>query len=759
MSKIDSSEGADEPQWLASLNPMQKTAVEMPEQHCLIIAGAGSGKTKVLTSRVAFLIETGMARPDEILAVTFTNKAAREMLDRLGHLGVGSKGMWVGTFHGLCNRFLRKFHKSAGLPAGFQILDVDDSKQVLKRLYKTKGWSEERLPIKDAYNFIASKKEAGFRPDSITSMHSMKDKLLKEVFECYEKQLIAEGAVDFPELMLKTVEMLQEIEPARFWFQSQFKHVLIDEFQDTNRLQYRWLKLITGETNPVFAVGDGDQSVYGFRGANIENIDAFIKEFKLGSDQLIRLEQNYRSKGNILNAANALIKNNKKRLEKNLWTDKEKGRSIHVKQAFDESEEAGFMAQEAMRLKEECVDLKEIAFLYRTNSQSRALEHALFRVGMPYRVYGGLRFFERAEIKNAMAYLRLAANKKDESALLRVINFPTRGVGAKTIEKYLALAESSQESLWDVLVKGVAKEGPKLKASLGSFIEIIETIEKLSKTESLAKLMQSMLSTTGLLDFYKEDEQAQDRIENLKELVNAARAFVSDPVADDSSLEAFLSHAALEAGEHGAKDGESAIQLMTVHASKGLEFDHVFIGGLEEGIFPHTNSLQKEEDIQEERRLMYVAITRARKELSICYAIERSQFGKTEANRPSRFLNELPKDLIRELQSSRSKEEIRSAQFKSAARGEKYSRGEGSYRTESTDVDYGKGSDKIADNLREKDDDDGILAVGKKVKHSKFGVGTVKLKQGRGDDLTVEVDFGSYGRRRLVAKYAKLTAA
>lgn len=758
MSKIDSSEGTVETKWLASLNPMQKKAVEMPEQHCLIIAGAGSGKTKVLTSRVAFLIETGMARPDEILAVTFTNKAAREMLDRLGHLGVVSKGMWVGTFHGLCNRFLRKFHKSAGLPAGFQILDVDDSKQVLKRLYKTKGWSEERLPIKDAYNFISSKKEAGFRPDSITVMHSMKDKLLKEVFECYEKQLITEGAVDFPELMLKTVEMLQEIEPARFWFQSQFKHVLIDEFQDTNRLQYRWLKLITGEINPVFAVGDGDQSVYGFRGANVENIDAFIKEFKLGNDQLIRLEQNYRSKGNILNAANALIKNNKKRLEKNLWTDKDKGRSIHVKQAFDESEEAGFMAQEAMRLKEEGVDLKEIAFLYRTNSQSRALEHALFRAGMPYRVYGGLRFFERAEIKNAMAYLRLAANKKDESALLRVINFPTRGVGAKTIEKYLALAESNQESLWDVLTKGVEKEGAKLKASLGGFIEIIETIEKLAKTESLSKLMQSMLSTTGLLDFYKEDEQAQDRIENLKELVNAARSFVSDPVADDSSLEAFLSHAALEAGEHGAKDGESAIQLMTVHASKGLEFDHVFIGGLEEGIFPHTNSLQKEEDIQEERRLMYVAITRARKELSICYAIERSQFGKTEANRPSRFLSELPNDLIRELQSSRSKEEIRSAQFKSAARGEKYRRSEGSSRHGKADVDYGKGSDQIADDLREKDDD-GILAVGKKVRHSKFGVGTVKLKQGRGDDLTVEVDFGSYGRRRLVAKYAKLTAA
>ena len=735
---------------LSSLNPMQSRAVNAPAEHCLIIAGAGSGKTKVLTSRVCFLIETGMAAPEEILAVTFTNKAAREMLERLNRLGVSTKGMWVGTFHGLCNRFLRKFHKAAGLPATFQILDVDDSKQLLKRIYKAKSWSEELLPIKEAYNFIAGKKEEGMRAKEIEAARSKKEKLYLEIYMAYEKQLNAEGAVDFPELMLKTVEMLQDIEAARFWFQEQFKHVLIDEFQDTNKLQYRWLKLITGVQNPVFAVGDGDQSVYGFRGAVVENINSFINEFGLSDENLIRLEQNYRSKGNILSAANALIKNNSKRLDKNLWTDKEAGRLIHVKQAFDETDEASFMADEVIRLREERVDFKEIAFLYRTNSQSRALEHALFKRGLPYRVYGGLRFFERAEIKNAMAYLRLSANKLDDSALLRVLNFPTRGIGAKSIEKFIAIAEEKTIPLWEVLVEQAQKEGPKLKKGLESFIHIVENLGKRASEVALPELMQFLLNETGLLALYKEDEQAQDRVENLKELVSAAKSFINDPVADDASLESFLSHAALEAGEHGAKDGESAVQLMTVHASKGLEFDHVFIAGLEEGIFPHSNSFANDSDIQEERRLMYVAVTRARKELSLCYAIERSLFGKSETNKPSRFLDEIPEDFVCHLQSRRSESEMRALDFKNAARNRYQKKNE-----ENDDPFDTKESSKIAQKFN--DSNDG-MNVGKKVRHSKFGIGIIKVREGQGSDLTLEVDFGSeFGRRRLVAKYAKLT--
>ena len=748
-------------EWLGGLNPVQRKAVQMPAEHCLIIAGAGSGKTKVLTSRVAYLIERGMARPPEILAVTFTNKAAREMLERLGHLGVPTRGMWVGTFHGLCNRFLRQFHQAAELPATFQILDVDDSKQLIKRLYKSKGWSEERLPIKEAYNFISSKKEEGLRPHTLGSrplsrQDSKKDELLREVFACYEKQLKAEGSVDFPELMLKTVEILQEIDDARGWFQERFKHVLIDEFQDTNKLQFRWLKLITDKVNPVFAVGDGDQSVYGFRGANVANIDAFIDEFGLSAEQLVRLEQNYRSRGTILQAANALIKNNRHRLDKNLWTDKAAGRAIHVKRALDGEEEANFAAQEAKRLGEEGVNYKEIAMLYRTNAQSRALEHALFRAGLPYRVYGGLRFFERAEIKNAMAYLRLAANSLDDTALLRVVNFPARGIGAKTIERLLSLADEDASSLWDAIVKHGSKEGPKLRAALEAFVSTVGDLAELSGQVALPKLIETMLDATGLLEAYKEDENAQDRVENLKELVTAAQSFALDPVAPDASLESFLAHAALEAGEHGAQEGDSAVQLMTVHASKGLEFDHVFIAGMEEGIFPHMNSLQSEEAVEEERRLMYVAITRARLELTLCQAVERSLFGKIETNPSSRFLTELPQALLLELDKRVGGRE-RAGRFEQAYGGRRASGGGARSTSRAPDHDSGRGSSEIARRISADTKDH--LSEGKRVRHAKFGVGVVKARSGSGEDLSVEVDFGAQGRRQFLVRYAKLDPA
>jgi DNA helicase-2/ATP-dependent DNA helicase PcrA len=740
-------------EWLDALNPMQRQAVEMPARSCLIVAGAGSGKTKVLTSRVAFLLETGMATPQEILAVTFTNKAAREMVERLEKLGVVSRGMWVGTFHGLCNRFLRKFNKVAGLPSSFQILDVDDSKSLLKRVYKAKGWDEERLPIKEAYSIISERKEEGLRAHTMPSS-TMREALAKEVFEAYEERLKAEGSVDFPELLLRTVEILQESEGARFWMQAQFRHVLIDEFQDTNRLQYRWLKLATGQQNPVFAVGDGDQSVYGFRGANVANIEAFVEEFALAPQDVVRMEQNYRSRSNILEAANAVIRNNPRRMDKNLWTDKGPGPLIRVKEALDEAEESGFLGEQADKLRAAGVDMTQVAFLYRTNSQSRAIEHALFKRAIPYRVYGGLRFFERAEVKNAMAFLRLAANPRDDSALLRAISFPSRGVGAKTLEKYGARAVAEGGSLWDAIKAGAAGEGPKLKKALEGFVQTIEEIASAAQTLPLPQAMGKALELSGMLSAYGADDQAQDRLENLRELVSAARGFVEDPIAEDTGLESFLAHAALEAGERGAKEGETAAQLMTVHASKGLEFDHVFLAGMEEGLFPHANALARSQDIEEERRLMYVAITRAREQLTLTRAVERSQFGKFESNRPSRFLSELPEELLELIESERSDHELSMARLKHRSRSEGFDEGRRGRRADFGDT--GKGADKIAASFVDPDDP---YKEGKKVAHAKFGVGVVKLRIGQGADLAIEVDFGAHGRRRLVVKYAKLSPA
>lgn len=739
-------------EWLNGLNDKQRTAVELPATSSLIIAGAGSGKTKVLTSRVAYLIQTGMARPEDIMAVTFTNKAAKEMLERLEKIGVHTKGMWVGTFHGICNRFLRRFHQAAGLPASFQILDVDDSKQILKRVFKTKGWSEDQLSVKECYNFISSQKEAGTRPDRkpIPPAYARGSMArLKEAFVAYEDQLKQEGAVDFPELMLKTVELLQDDEKIRFWAQDRFKFMLVDEFQDTNKLQYRWIKLMTGLINPVFAVGDDDQSIYAFRGAKVENMQSFLTDFGIG-DRIVRLEQNYRSQGNILKAANALIGLNSGRMGKNLWTDKGEGRLIHFKEAFNETEEASFMASESLRLKEEGVDLKEIAFLYRTNAQSRVLEHALFHAGLAYKVYGGLRFFERAEVKHAMSYLRLTANPLDDSALLRVINFPTRGIGAKTIERISSEATSKGISLWQSINESVGTETGKAKTGLMSFITLIEKLKSDTLSLSLGQLMQQVITASGLMALYEAEKEGQDRVDNLKELVTAARTFTMNPMGDDVSLEAFLANAALEAGEHGAKDGESAIQLMTVHSAKGLEFNHVFISGLEEGIFPHMNSAGDPAALEEERRLMYVALTRARTELTLLRAKERALYGGSNHQLPSQFLEEIPSELL-----------FKHAKPTRAVGSWNDSDGHGNSGYQKQGYTYSSGlkkneGGKVKSIFAKAADPNDPFAVGKRVFHAKFGEGIIRDRSGDGADLALEVDFKEAGKRRLIAKFAKL---
>ena len=727
---------------LSPLNTEQKDAVCLPEKSALIIAGAGSGKTKVLTSRMAYLLKKHSIPPHGIMAVTFTNKAAKEMLVRLEHIGVPTRGMWVGTFHGICNRFLRRFSKTAGLPSSFQILDMDDSKNIVKRLYKEHQWNDEVVSIKDAHQYIMSNKEEGYRPhDKVLGVGAKQAERMKlQIFEEYESQLKKEGSVDFPELMLRSVELLREHEHCRLWMQETFKHVLIDEFQDTNHIQYTWLKLVTdGGATPVFAVGDDDQSIYAFRGAQVENIKRFKIEFNVESKAIVRLEQNYRSYGNILTAANALIQRNKGRLGKNLWTDKQAGRAIHLKEVGTETEEGQYIAQELLELKKTGASLDEMALLYRTNAQSRALEHALIQAGLPYRVHGGLRFFERAEIKHALAYLRVASNPSDESALLRIINFPARGVGSKAIERYSTYAIKNNCSLLAAVRQCALKEPPKLKEALSVFLTAIDQLEHSATHDTVEKTVQYALDGSGLMALYVADKENADRVDNLKELVSAAKTFQAQQtgILEDfkSPLDAFLAHAALEAGAHGAAEDESAVQMMTVHAAKGLEFDFVFIAGLEEGIFPHMNSIPNKEQLEEERRLMYVALTRAKKELTLTYAVERMLWGQTNAQAPSRFIAELPQSIVKKCDVARGKNH-----FKELL----------------SNHDEALSTKKEHPKSSLKEGAESVFVVGDCVLHPKFGKGVIRAKSGIGESIVYEIDFGSGGKRKLVALYAKL---
>jgi DNA helicase-2/ATP-dependent DNA helicase PcrA len=596
---------------LRGLNPEQLAAVTLPARPALILAGAGSGKTRVLTTRIAWLISNGMVSPAGVMAVTFTNKAAKEMLTRLAAmLPLPVRGMWVGTFHGLCNRFLRAHWKLAALPQGFQILDSADQLSAVKRVIKAMNLDEERYVPKQVTWFIAAQKEDGLRPKDVEVRDEL-TRVMVQVYQGYEEQCQREGVVDFAELMLRTYELMRDNAALRDHYRRRFSHILVDEFQDTNKLQYAWLKMFAGPHAAVFAVGDDDQSIYAFRGAQVGNMSAFEREFKV--EQVIKLERNYRSYGNILDTANELISHNEKRLGKNLTTDAGAGEPVRVHEATSDFAEAQWFVEEAQQLHRDGIPRSSIALLYRSNAQSRVLESALFNAGMPYKVYGGLRFFERAEVKHALSYLRLVENPNDDTSFLRVVNFPTRGIGARTVELLQDAARASGRSLTQSVGAVAGKGGSNLQA----FVALIDAMRDATKGLTLREIIEHMLHASGLVDFYKTDKEGKDRLENLEELVNAAEAFVTQegfgkdavalPVDEQgtaveqvpdaetgeimSPLAAFLTHASLEAGDNQAQAGQDAIQLMTVHSAKGLEFDAVFITGLEEGLFPHENSL------------------------------------------------------------------------------------------------------------------------------------------------------------------------
>lgn len=723
---------------LANLNPEQLAAVTLPHGSALILAGAGSGKTRVLTTRIAWLLATGQASPLSLLAVTFTNKAAKEMLLRLSVLTpVTTRGMWIGTFHGLCNRMLRAHYRDAGLPQLFQIMDMQDQLALIKRLYKAQGINEERFPPRQLQAFINSAKEEGSRPNQVEA-HDEFTRRQVEYFARYDEACRREGVVDFPELLLRTFELLNSHDSLREHYRRRFSHLLVDEFQDTNALQYRWLKLLAGPHTAVFAVGDDDQSIYAFRGANVANMQHFERDFALPDAPvtLVKLEQNYRSHGHILDAANALIKHNQARLGKNLWTADSKGEPVRAYAAPSDVDEAAFVVDVVKSLIDEDVSPAEMAVLYRSNAQSRVLEHALFNAGMPYRVYGGLRFFERTEIKHALAYLRVMAAPDDDGAFLRVVNFPPRGVGARTLETLQDRARGSGASLWQTAA--AANIGGRAGAGVAAFIRQIEAMRTASAGLPLAETVEHAVHASGLLSHYGAEKDGRDRIENLQELVNAAESFAREAdlqVAGEAEAEtgdaltAFLAHAALEAGDTQAAEGRPALQLMSVHAAKGLEFHTVFVTGLEEGLFPHENSLSEFDGVEEERRLAYVAITRARRRLYLTHAQSRVLHGQLRYNIASRFLDELPGGLVRWLSPRRldaltmpEPEEARAIPWHDAAERPGW-------------------------------------RIGQSVKHAKFGLGIIIDAEGRGADARVQVNFRDAGVKWLALEYAKLQPA
>ena len=707
---------------LENLNPEQRAAVTLPHESALILAGAGSGKTRVLTTRMVWLIQSGLVSPLGVLAVTFTNKAAKEMMTRVSAmLPINTRGMWVGTFHGLANRLLRTHHRDAGLPQSFQILDSQDQLSAIKRLMKAMNVDTEKYEPKKVQRFINGNKEAGVRARDVEAFDEYSIRMT-ELYEAYDAQCQREGVADFPELLLRAYELLYRNEPLREHYQDRFKHILIDEFQDTNTLQYRWLKLFAGPHTALFAVGDDDQSIYAFRGANTANMAEFEREFAHGN--VIKLEQNYRSHGHILTAANTLISQNAHRLGKNLWTAEGDGEPIRVFHAYSDQEEASFVVDEVRALNREGMNLSDMALLYRSNAQSRVLEHALFSASVPYRVYGGLRFFERQEIKHALAYLRLLTNPEDDGAFLRVVNFPTRGIGARTLEQLADSAARGGASLWQAACtqKGTSTGGGKV----AGFAKLIEAIKQATRDLPLAEAIDHVIEASGLADYYRADKEGADRLENLNELVNAAALFSEE--SEENTLDAFLAHAALEAGEHQAGAGHEALQLMTVHAAKGLEFHAVFITGLEEGLFPHEQSANEESGLEEERRLMYVAITRARRRLYLSHAQSRMLHGQTRYSLPSRFLDELPEQVLLSLNR----------------------RAEPAYPSGSSHVPAAMPRSPQVGN-------DTGYKVGQSVAHAKFGTGIIIDFEGRGSDARVQVKFRDAGTKWLALAYAKLS--
>ncbi|UCH49405.1 MAG: UvrD-helicase domain-containing protein [Betaproteobacteria bacterium] len=732
-------------QILEGLNPEQLEAVTLPHSSALILAGAGSGKTRVLTTRIAWLIQTGQVSPLAVMAVTFTNKAAREMLTRIAAmLPINTRGMWVGTFHGLCNRMLRTHHRDAELPQTFQILDSADQLSMVKRVMRGLGINDEKYPPRQAQYFINANKEEGLRAPAVEAVDDFSRRLL-DVYAAYDTQCNREGVVDFAELLLRCFELLQKNELLRTHYQTRFKHILVDEFQDTNRLQYLWLKLLAGPDSAIMAVGDDDQSIYAFRGARSGNMLEFEHDFAV--EKVIKLEQNYRSHGNILDAANALIRNNRARLGKNLWTAEGKGEPLRLYEAASDVDESTYILDEVRALRGDGVGLSDMALLYRSNAQSRVLEHALFNAGIAYRVYGGLRFFERQEIKHALAYLRLIANPEDDGAMLRVINFPTRGIGNRTLEQLQASALNSGSSLWHSACS--SPPSGRAGSAIAAFVRLIEDMRSATEGLPLPEVVEHVIETSGLVDHYRKEREGADRVENLEELVNAAASFVAEEglaayqadaantpsagsevqAAELDPLNAFLAHASLEAGENQAAAGADALQLMTVHSAKGLEFHTVFISGLEEGLFPHENSLNEDGGLEEERRLMYVAMTRARRRLYLSHAQTRMLHGQTRYNVASRFLDEVPQELLKRLGAA--------------------------VPSLTPAVTSGQSGSRMPG----KPVAVGGFRIGQHVLHPKFGSGVIVQAEGSGSDARAQVNFRDYGLKWLALEYAKLSPA
>ncbi len=820
---------------LHNLNAEQLAAVTLPETHALILAGAGSGKTRVLTTRIAWLLQNGYVSPGGLMAVTFTNKAAKEMMLRLAAmLPVNVRGMWIGTFHGLCNRFLRAHYKIAGLPQAFQILDTQDQLSAIKRLCKQFNIDEERYPPKQVMYFISGAKEEGERPKDIV-VRDAETRQKVELYELYQAQCDREGVVDFGELILRSYELLRDNAPVREHYNRRFRHILIDEFQDTNKLQYAWIKMFSGHNaldtcssssqnhskSSVFAVGDDDQSIYAFRGARVGNMADFVREYNVQNQ--IKLEENYRSYSNILDSANQLISHNTKRLGKNLRTSQGAGEPVRVMENPSDFAEAQWLVEEVKNLQrdqgtEQGLSRKEIAVLYRSNAQSRVIETALFNAGVPYRVYGGLRFFERAEIKNALAYLRILDNPHDDTSFSRVVNFPPRGIGARSIEQLQDAARAAGCSLHDAVSVVTGKAG----ANIGAFVAKMDVLREQTQGLSLREIIELVLDHSGLIEHYKNDKEGADRVENLEELVSAAESFVTQegfgrdavalpvdevanspflaPMASEmltqspasqgltgdtgagqtdavldtnadivnqdtgetmSPLAAFLTHAALESGDNQAKAGQDAVQMMTVHSSKGLEFDAVFITGLEEGLFPHENSMNDYDGLEEERRLMYVAITRARKRLYLSLSQTRMLHGQTRYNIKSRFLDELPEDALKWITP---KNAGFGSGFNTAGgfgsgygqhgRSNTYATQSGAGRADYTGASGTFASPPVPKQATVPAHG---IAAGMQVFHNKFGEGAVISVEGAGDDARAQVKFSRHGIKWLALSVAKLT--
>ena len=781
---------------LANLNPEQREAVTLPPVHengqaqsALILAGAGSGKTRVLTTRIAWLIQTGQVSPIGVLAVTFTNKAAKEMMLRLSAmLPINTRGMWIGTFHGLCNRLLRAHHKEAGLPSTFQILDTQDQLSAIKRLLKGLKVDDEKYPAKQLQYFIAHAKERGQRAKDLALGDDFQAKMA-QLYAAYDEQCQREGVVDFAELLLRSYELLKHSEAIRTHYQERFRHILIDEFQDTNALQYAWLKLLSGHdasrinvsgmgSSSVFAVGDDDQSIYAFRGADVENMRLYEKQYH---PLMVKLEQNYRSHGHILDTANHLIANNSERLGKNLRTDAGHGEPVRIYEAPSDHAEAAWLVDEIKALVNSGIKRTEVALLYRSNAQSRIIEHALFSAGIPYRVYGGLRFFERAEIKHALAYLRLLENPNDDTSFSRVVNFPTRGIGARSIEALQDAARAQQCSLY---LAASTLEG-KAGAALSGFVRLVDHMREATRHNTLPETVEFVIQHSGLIQHYLSEREGQDRVENLQELINAATAFIAEEgygqdaaaamlpgenapgVVEVSPLAAFLSHASLEAGDNQAQAGQDAVQLMTVHSAKGLEFTSVFITGLEEGLFPHENSVNEQNGLEEERRLMYVAITRAKERLYLSHTQSRMLHGQVRYNMPSRFLEELPSDSLKWLTPKARDARWGGGNSRSGSTWQDGYTRQREY--ESNDFfDSGSEHQRPAKRVGSASMEVKRLAspprgnypftIGQNVFHTKFGEGRVTGLEGVDADARAQVNFKRHGIKWLQLSIAKLAA-